>query len=133
MLLIDDDDMLRGIMQRLAPKISHFAATGRQGIEAASTADGAILVDIGLPDINGFEVTRQLRCSQPSTFVAVFTSSADPRDLAAAQAAGADAFLTKGMHVELLIAAIDEIDDAASRKKAHRPYPAYEFLTVFDP
>ena len=53
------------------------------------------LVDIGLPDGDGFSLTRELRAHSWATRVVLFSSDTDRANVAAAERAGAIAFLPK--------------------------------------
>ena len=77
------------------------AAIGEAGsvAEALSCAEalrpGIVLVDIGLPDGDGFSLTRQLRVKPWAMRVVLFSSDADRANMAAAVRAGAIGFFPK--------------------------------------
>src|ERR1700723_2412817 len=84
------------------------ATTGAQALAKANTAD-LIVLDVNLPDIDGFEVCRRLR-ARPDTsqlpvlhLSATFTSSAD---FALGFKAGADSYLTRPVEAPVLIATV---------------------------
>jgi PAS domain S-box-containing protein len=84
------------------------AATGAAALEAAGRAD-LVVLDVNLPDIDGFEVCRRLR-ARPETahlpvlhLSATFTSSAD---FAMGFEAGADGYLTRPVEPPVLIATV---------------------------
>ena len=80
------------------------ASTGQDGIrEAATRAPELVLLDLGLPDIDGLEVTRRLR---EWTQVPIIVISARGRedDKVAALDAGADDYVTKPFGVRELLA-----------------------------
>ena len=99
-LVVDDDAALRGLVVRVLRGWGH-AVVGEAGsvAEALACADAAspdvALVDIGLPDGDGYSLTRQLRAGSRPPRVVLFSSDADPANAAAAQRAGAVAFLPK--------------------------------------
>src|SRR5207247_1593458 len=71
------------------------AATGEQGlVEAATRAPDLILLDLGLPDIDGVAVTRRLR-EWSATPVIVLSARGQENDKIEALDAGADDYLTK--------------------------------------
>ena len=80
--------------------------------QAAALQPEVALVDIGLPDGDGFALTRQLRTRQPGLRVVLFSSDADRTYAAAAERVGAVGFLPKeelsGPALEQLIG--DEAD-----------------------
>jgi CheY-like chemotaxis protein/MinD-like ATPase involved in chromosome partitioning or flagellar assembly len=103
-LIVDDDvDTLRlvGLMlQRQGYEIS-AATNGEQGLaKAFSEKPDVILVDIMMPDMDGFEVTRRLRKnpSTKSTPILVFTAKTQLDDKVMGFEAGADDYLTKPTH-----------------------------------
>jgi PAS domain S-box-containing protein len=84
------------------------AATGAAALEAAGRAD-LIVLDVNLPDIDGFEVCRRLRAKPETAHLpvlhlsATFTSSAD---FALGFEAGADGYLTRPVEPLVLIATV---------------------------
>jgi CheY-like chemotaxis protein len=68
-----------------------------------------VLLDIQLPEMNGFEVLARLR-AQPATRdipVIAVSANAMPDDVAEARRAGFDAYLTKPLELQRLLAAVD--------------------------
>src|SRR4051812_44386762 len=117
-LVVDDDASVRGLVVRILRSWGH-ATIGEAGSVAEALAyaearrPGIVLVDIGLPDGDGFSLTRQLRAKPWATRVVVFSSDADPSNGAAAARAGAIGFFPKD---ELLSPALqrlleDQADD----------------------
>lgn len=103
-LIIDDDvDTLRlvGLMlQRQGYQIS-AAANGEQGLEKAfEERPDVILLDVMMPDMDGYEVTRRLRKNpvSSSTPILLFTAKTQLDDKVAGFEAGADDYLTKPTH-----------------------------------
>ncbi len=74
------------------------AATGQQALSLASTwAPNVIVLDLGLPDIDGWEVARQLKAA-PSTVaipIIALTGADLPHERVSAMRAGCDRHLTK--------------------------------------
>src|SRR5689334_8045349 len=64
-LLVDDEPQMRRFMRASIASSGHRmieAATGREGLAAAAThKPDIVLLDLGLPDMDGIEVTRRLR------------------------------------------------------------------------
>ena len=126
-LIIDDDlDTLRlvGLMlQRQGYQIS-AATNGQQGLEKAFEEDpDLILLDVMMPDMDGYEVTRRLR-QNPSTLetpVLMFTAKTQLDDKVIGFEVGANDYLTKPTHpselqarVKTLLARVSEKRTAAS-------------------
>jgi two-component system, OmpR family, KDP operon response regulator KdpE len=106
-LLIDDDPhLLRTLRINLAARGYQVvtACTGAAGLRAAAAQHPAVVVlDIGLPDLSGFEVLRVLRGWMTAP-VLVLSARTDPRDKVEALDAGADDYLTKPFDMEELLA-----------------------------
>ena len=101
-LVVDDEDMFSAALVALLGTDSRVrvVATAASGSEALAAAavhhPDVVLMDIGLPDMDGLEVTRRLRDSARELRVIVVSGwEADAYD-AAAREAGASAVLTKG-------------------------------------
>lgn len=100
-LVIEDSASVRRLidvcLRPLATDMG-FAEDGLSGLEAArATVPDLIILDIGLPGLDGWEVLSQLR-SAPATVgirVLVLTAHAQPEMADRAAAGGADAFMTK--------------------------------------
>ncbi len=106
-LVIEDDDRIRRSLV-LALEDEGYqvrgSATAEEGLAAhrAEPAD-AILVDLMLPGIDGFECVRQLRRDGDATIVVV-SARDDTHDIVAALEAGADDYLVKPFAVKELSA-----------------------------
>jgi signal transduction histidine kinase/ActR/RegA family two-component response regulator len=93
-----------------------IASTGKDGIaRALARPPDAVLCDIGLPDVDGYEVARALRADPrlgTARLVAV-SGYALPEDRERARAAGFDAHVAKPPRLEVLLAALGPEDAAA--------------------
>jgi PAS domain S-box-containing protein len=99
-LVIEDNDDARDMLATLLRISGHEvleAATGTEGIEAAVRhAPTVAIMDIGLPDIDGYEVARRLRHQLGGTLRLVALSGyGQPQDRARSREAGFDAHLVK--------------------------------------
>src|SRR5512143_1819282 len=115
-LLVDDE---RPILRFLSASLSGQyeiiqAATGEDAIRAVATErPDLIILDLGLPDIDGVEVTRQLR-EWTQTPIIIVSVREQESDKVAALDAGADDYLTKPFGAGELMARIR----AALRREA---------------
>lgn len=108
-LLVEDEPQMRRFLRATLP--SHGirlieAATGVEGIaQAAAASPDLVLLDLGLPDLDGIEVTKRLRewCTTP---VIVLSARGQEDDKVAALDAGADDYLTKPFGMSELLARI---------------------------
>jgi len=103
-LIIDDDlDTLRLVslmLQRQGYKVS-AASNGSQGLaKAADELPDLILLDVMMPDMDGYEVTRRLRkdAKTVSTPILMFTAKIQLDDKVSGFEVGADDYLTKPTH-----------------------------------
>lgn len=105
-LLIIEDNHLLAAGLRGALKHSFtidVAHTGEQGIELASQANyGAIMLDLGLPDIRGEEVCRHLRRQGVTVPIIIATGEKDPSRHVQLLDEGADDYITKPYNTDIL-------------------------------
>jgi pilus assembly protein CpaE len=122
-LIIDDDlDTLRlvGLMlQRQGYQIS-AATNGQQGLDKAFEEDpDLILLDVMMPEMDGYEVTRRLR-QNPSTMetpILMFTAKTQLDDKVIGFEVGANDYLTKPTHPAELQARVKTLLARVSEKK----------------
>ncbi|MEI9898122.1 MAG: ATP-binding protein [Chthoniobacter sp.] len=107
-LIVDDNiDSARsmGILQSRRGHITRVAFTGLDALAvAAEFLPEFVLLDIGLPGMDGFEVARQLR-QMPKlagVFLIAMTGYANPEDILAARQAGFDEHLAKPVNLDVL-------------------------------
>jgi len=102
-LVVEDDSLLSQGLTRVLTRAGHavdHAETGVQADKALRSASYALVVlDIGLPDIDGFEVLRRLRSRQSATNVLVLTARDAVEDRVHGLDLGADDYLTKPFSV----------------------------------
>jgi DNA-binding NarL/FixJ family response regulator len=80
------------------------ATSGEEAVVlAVAESPQVVLMDIGLPGMNGIEATRQIKATQPSVHVAILTIHDDDFYRADATAAGASAYVPKRMMGSQLI------------------------------
>ena len=97
-LVVDDEDQIRSILATYLSADGYDvleAATGAEGLALATRQDVAlVLLDIGLPDIDGLEVLRQLRQTS-DVYVVLVTARAEEIDRIVGLEVGADDYVTK--------------------------------------
>ena len=109
LLVVEDDERLRRALRRLLEADRHvveLAQDGGTALELADATDGidAVILDIGLPDINGFEVARRLRTADEDLAIIMLTARDTVGDRVAGLDAGADDYLVKPFAYEELAA-----------------------------
>jgi two-component system OmpR family response regulator len=107
-LVVDDEadlaDVLTNMLLR-AGWLSRSAHDGRTAVELAeSFQPDAVVLDINLPDIAGFEVLRRMRTLNPSVCVLFLTARDAVEDRIAGITAGADDYVTKPFSMEEVLA-----------------------------
>ncbi|MFF2043899.1 response regulator [Kitasatospora sp. NPDC058170] len=106
-LIVDDEPaLLRTLRINLSARryAVRTAASGGEALDrAARTAPDAVLLDLGLPDLDGMEVIRGLR-SRSAVPIIVLSGRSDAADKVGALDAGADDYLTKPFLMEELLA-----------------------------
>lgn len=119
-LIVDDSDDASELLAMLLRTWGHdviTAANGFQAIEAVATSQlDVALLDIGLPDVDGYEVAQRLRMTAtgaPLTLIAVTGYGSDEDQDRGAQA-GFDAYLTKPLDVARLRTLLDEVPQSPS-------------------
>ena len=119
-LLVEDHTMIRMGTALVIEKTDNIelvaqAEDGQQGVEMAKEhMPDVILMDIGLPVIDGIEATRQIKELNIDSKILVFTSRDSEDDVFAALAAGADGYIMKGAKPEQLIAAITAVNEGTA-------------------
>jgi two-component system, NarL family, response regulator LiaR len=73
-----------------------------------------VLMDIGLPEMDGIETTQKIKAVLPHIRIIMLTSKDNEQDVFAALAAGADAYCMKGIPPETLATAIHAVNDGAA-------------------
>ncbi|MBS1817771.1 MAG: response regulator [Acidobacteria bacterium] len=106
-LIVDDDAEMREMLrQQLAVEFTvREADSGEAAIRSADEQPpDVILVDLGMPRMNGVEVIRRIKSGPVGvrTAVVVLTGDTRPTHLHVAAAAGADAILSKPVDLDLL-------------------------------
>jgi len=106
-LVVDDEPQVRRFLRASLPHQGYRlieAASGEEALREASTrGPDAVLLDLGLPDLDGVEVTRRLR-EWTTVPIVVLSARGQERDKIEALDAGADDYLTKPFGIGELLA-----------------------------
>lgn len=119
-LLVEDHMMIRMgtalvIEQTEGITLLAEAEDGQLGVEKAKELlPDVILMDIGLPVIDGIEATRQIKEMNLDSKILIFTSRDSDDDVFAALAAGADGYIMKGATATQLTAAIKAVNEGTA-------------------
>ena len=119
-LVIEDDPVSAKLIESALKGeniVFEAAACGEDGIELAKLYDFDIIVlDLRLPDIDGYEVVRRLRTARVETPVLILSGRTDTTDKVRGLVGGADDYLTKPFNKAELVARIQAI---VRRSKGH--------------
>jgi len=119
-LLVEDHTMTRMGLHLVLEKVDDIeivgeAEDGASAVEKASAmSPDVILMDIGLPVIDGIEATKKIKEAKIGANVLVFTSRDSEQDVFAALGAGADAYIMKGATPEQLVSAIRAVNEGTA-------------------
>jgi DNA-binding response OmpR family regulator len=123
-LVIDDDPDIRPLLRIALSKFGHqvaLAARGEEGVQAAlATNFDLIVLDLMMPDLDGYEVTRRLRAEERTKAVPIIllTARTQTADYEGALEAGADAYMPKPFDPESLNRKIGELLKENTERKA---------------
>jgi DNA-binding NarL/FixJ family response regulator len=119
-LIVEDDQMMQlGLEQAFSKypqlEIVEQVDDGYLGVQAAiKHQPDLIIMDIGLPRLDGIAAAKKIREKLPTVKIVMLTSHTIQTEVIAALAAGADAYCVKGAKVERLINAIAVVQDGAT-------------------
>ena len=118
----DEPDIVRGLRDALEFEGFEVQArgSGAEGLEAAGEWEpDCVLLDLMLPDDNGYRVCETLRQRDPIVPIIILTAKAQEADKIRGLEAGADDYVTKPFSVAELIARINAIFRRQSRMATH--------------
>ncbi len=100
LLLVEDDDRLRHLLARMFEEERHVvesAATGGEALELAELGHGidTVILDVGLPDMSGFDVARAIRSRMLPVAILMLTARDTVADRVTGLDTGADDYLVK--------------------------------------
>jgi len=110
LLLVEDDLAIADPLSRALRRDGHdveLVTQGRLALEATVTARfDLVILDLGLPDMDGLEVCRRLRLADRELPVLMLTARADEVDAVAGLDSGADDYVAKPFRVAELLARV---------------------------
>lgn len=107
-VLVEDDPTISEPLTRALGREGYsveWFGTGLEGVKAAEQAD-LVILDLGLPDIDGVEVARRIREAGLTVPILMLTARADEVDLVVGLDAGADDYVTKPFRLAELLARV---------------------------
>jgi DNA-binding response OmpR family regulator len=108
-LVVEDDDAIASGLVRVLDSQGYpvrRVAAGLPALAAAGEDVGLVLLDLGLPDIDGIDVCRRLRADHPDLAILIVTARDQELDIVAGLDAGADDYLVKPFKLSELLARV---------------------------
>jgi DNA-binding NarL/FixJ family response regulator len=126
-IIIEDNELLRDSLKEAINKsgqisCKHSFASGEAAldfIEKEELVPDIILLDIGLPGMNGIEVIPELRKLSPSSKIIIITIHDDDENVFNAICAGASGYLLKDLSSEKIVASINEVMNGGAPMNSH--------------
>ncbi|HYN28458.1 MAG TPA: response regulator transcription factor [Dermatophilaceae bacterium] len=135
-LVVDDEPEIRAVLRAYLEHDGFVvleAGTGAEGLRRALATDGTgpdvVLLDIGLPDLDGLEVLRTIRRSS-DVYVVLVTARADEVDTLVGLGAGADDYVAKPFSPREVVARVGTVLRRSALRGATAP--AEEHVLRFD-
>jgi two-component system, NarL family, response regulator LiaR len=123
-LIVEDDPLIQLGLEQAFSKypqatVVEIVGDGQSAVSAAiKHQPDVIVMDIGLPRLDGIAATQRIKAELPTVHVVMLTSHTDSTEIVAALSSGAEAYCIKGTSMNRLMAAIEA---------------AYEGATYLDP
>lgn len=139
-LLVDDDETLRGVLAEQLRLQDEFATqeagTAKEAVEAVEAEQfDAVILDVGLPDMDGRELCRAMRSRGVKVPIVMLTGVDTDADTVLGFDAGANDYVTKPFRFEVLLARLrahlrqhQQSHDAALDIGGYKFRPAYKQL-----
>lgn len=131
-VVVEDDEDIRGLLEAVLSQsgfVVHATALGMDGVELVKgRAPDLVTLDLGLPDIDGFEVARRIR-HMSDAHIVMLTARTDEIDTVLGLETGADDFLTKPFSPRELRARVEAI----MRRRARHQVPGGSRATTGAP
>lgn len=118
-MIVEDHDMARmglSVILSNSPniEIADMCADGLDGVDKAiQLRPDVVVMDIGLPTIDGIEATKRIKLANPDIKVLMYTSREGEDDIFDSFQAGADGYITKGATSEQTVAAVTAVSEGA--------------------
>jgi DNA-binding response OmpR family regulator len=108
LLVEDDEDIASGLTRVLDGQgyAVHRVAAGGPAFAAAGPDVGLVILDLGLPDMDGIDVCRRLRAARPDLAILILSARDRELDVVAGLDAGADDYLVKPFSLSELLARV---------------------------
>ena len=124
-LVIEDEPTLAGMIAAYLSRAGYQTAVVHNGLDGVAAvrdqAPDVVILDLGLPGLDGIEVCRQIR-TFTDCYVLVVTARADEIDTLIGLSVGADDYITKPFSVRELVARVQAVN-RRPRRGSTSPHP----------
>lgn len=115
-VIVDDDDLMRRIIQVALQGIDcELLGEAEDGVEGVAMVrdlkPDLILVDIRMPNLNGFETLKQIKADDPDAYVVMLTALEDEDAIEECMINGARDYLKKNMPMQDMVARLQRHAD----------------------
>ena len=108
-------DGLRAVLEKAGVEVVGEASNGHEAIaEAERLHPDVVVMDVGMPEVNGLEATRRLRVKLPNIKVLALSMNADRRYVSAMLEAGAVGYVLKNAASDELLGALDVVSEGGT-------------------
>lgn len=126
-IIIEDNELLRDSLKEAINKSSNIDcksvfSSGEAAldfIEKENLVPNIILLDIGLPGMNGIELIPELRKLSPSSKIIIITVHDDDENVFNAICAGASGYLLKDLSADKIVSSINEVMNGGAPMNSH--------------
>ncbi|MBD3382177.1 MAG: response regulator [candidate division Zixibacteria bacterium] len=98
-LVVDDEEMMRGLLSKILEKDGYSILSASSGAEALKIIDEGkvdlVITDVKMPEMNGFDLLKHIKEKTPQIGVIVMTAFGDAYTVRDALLLGADEYITK--------------------------------------
>jgi two-component system, NarL family, response regulator LiaR len=116
-LIVEDDPLMQLGLKHFLSAYPHLQIVGQvgdgySGVKAAlELKPDLVVMDIGLPQLDGISAVQQIKAALPKTLILMLTSHNTGQETLAALSSGADAYCIKGTNAERMLTAIATVQD----------------------
>lgn len=108
-LIVEDDEAIGAGLERVLAGQGYRAsrvASGADALQRVGDGVGLVILDLGLPDMDGIDVCRRMRATRPELAILILTARDHEIDVVAGLDAGADDYLVKPFRLSELLARV---------------------------
>jgi DNA-binding response OmpR family regulator len=112
-LIIEDEESIQKVLKARLDKAGYEVRVAGDGAEGMKQVDEmrphAIILDVMLPDVNGFDLCKQIKDKDPFFKIIIYTGKLEAVDARRARQAGADDFTVKTVDFKYLLESIAKL------------------------